>query len=91
MNNYYCQQDYLFMQHIKTLALVLLVLVGLTGLFLDVIHPQIQLAMRWTGFIGFPLVYGYISWPNGDFKARLKWFGTLLVMMLFGLVIAING
>ena len=39
------------------------------------------------GFLGFPALYGYISWPVGKRVPELEWLGVIGVMVLFALVI----
>jgi hypothetical protein len=42
------------------------------------------------GFLGFPLLYGYISWPVGKRLPDREWVGTISVMVLFALIILLR-
>jgi len=72
---------------LNTIGLILLSMIGLIGILFRIQHcPMSQLFIA-IGFLGFPALYGYISWPVGKRVPDLEWLGVIGVMVLFALVI----
>lgn len=72
---------------LNTIGLILLSMIGLIGILFRIQHwPMSQLFIA-IGFLGFPALYGYISWPDGKRVPDLEWLGVIGVMVLFALVI----
>jgi hypothetical protein len=75
---------------LKTTGLILLSALGLLGMLFRVQHWPWATTLMWVGFIGFPLLYGYISWPEGRGIPDGRWWGTMATMLLFALIILLR-
>jgi hypothetical protein len=71
----------------KTMGLIVLIIVGLTGVILRVKNMPGSEFFLIIGFFGFPILYGYITWPVEQKIPDTTWFGTIAAMILFALMI----
>jgi len=69
------------------MTLIGLALLGSLGLFMRSHGWPLGTLCIAIGFFGFPLVYGYISWPVGKRYPDREWWGMIGVMVLFALMI----
>lgn len=70
-----------------TIGLVLLTFVGLVGILFRIQKWPLATLMIAVGFLGFPILYGYLSWPKGSKVPDGKWLLMIGVMLLFALMI----
>ena len=68
---------------LKTAGLVLLASIGSMGVLFKIQHWPYYTVLMAVGFFGFPVLYGYISWPVGKTFPDAKWLGTIAIMLLF--------
>ena len=48
---------------LKTIGLIAFILIGLTGVLLRMKNWPFSELMLMIGFLGFPILYGYVTWP----------------------------
>ena len=72
---------------LNTMGLVAFTLLGLVGILFRIQHWPMANLMIGVGFFGFPILYGYISWPVGRRIPDGKWFLMIAIMLLFALMI----
>ena len=72
---------------LKTTGLIVLILVGLLGVLLRMKNWPFSELLLIVGFFGFPVLYGYITWPVDQKIPDATWFGTIAAMLLFALII----
>lgn len=73
-----------------TTALIVLGAVGGLGIFLRSEGWSYAYLLIGIGFLGFPALYGYISWPVGKRLPDRQWVGIISVMLLFALIILLR-
>jgi len=72
---------------LKTIGLIAFILIGLTGVLLRMKNWPFSELLLMIGFLGFPILYGYVTRPVDRKIPDATWFGTIGVMVLFALMI----
>ena len=72
---------------LNTIGLTVFSLLGLGGALLKWRGFHQADFLIWIGFIGFPILYGYITWPVGKKTPDREWWGTMSVMVIIEVIL----
>ena len=72
---------------LNTIGLVVLAAIGLMGILFRIQHWPFSKLLMSIGFLGFPILYGSITWPIGKRIPDGEWWGTIGVMVLFAIIL----